>query len=153
MIDLEYEMTYRLEVTGPLVSTDGSSADPRRQFWVMQSATLEGSRVHAKTPLPGIDWFSPYGDGFGRPHVRLPFQTDDGAVLLMEYRGIVQATEPFTAAVRDNGSTEWHEQYMRMAMTFDTTSDKYRWLTQHLFMARGRLLGAKLLEYEIYRVR
>jgi hypothetical protein len=71
----------------------------------------------------------------------------------MEYRGIVHATAAFTRAVEQDTPTEWSDQYMRMAVAFDTTSPRYAWLTQSPFIARGRLRGAKDLEYEIFRVR
>jgi hypothetical protein len=41
---------------------------------------------------------------------------------------------------------------MRMAMWFDTTNPAYGWLTHHLFLARGRLLGTRTVEYDVYRV-
>jgi hypothetical protein len=41
---------------------------------------------------------------------------------------------------------------MRMSLIFDTTSPSYAWLTQSLFIARGRLLGAKSIEYDVYRL-
>jgi hypothetical protein len=153
MIELEPAMTYRLEVTGPVAATDGSAPNPRRQFWQMSRATLEGPRIRATTTMPGIDWFTPYPGGYGRPHVRLALQTDDGASVLLEYHGIVQASAAFTQAVEADTSTQWTDQYMRMALTFDTSAERYAWLMQNLFIARGRLLGAKQIEYDVYRVR
>ena len=70
----------------------------------------------------------------------------------MEYRGIVHATEAFNRAIENNTATRWKDQYMRMALMFDTTSVKYAWLVRHLFLARGRLLAAKTIEYEVYCV-
>lgn len=114
----------------------------------MTNATLEGEDIKATTPLPGIDWFTPHSPDFGRPHVRIPFQTDDGALLLMEYRGIVHATDTFKSAVDDNTATQWEDQYMRMAIMFDTTSTRYAWLVRHLFWlaedcSRQRRLSTK----------
>jgi hypothetical protein len=152
MIHTALEMTYRLDVRGPLEPHDGSEPNSRTQYWEMSHATLTGPRIRAATAMVGIDWFTPYGNGYGRPHVRLPFQTDDGALVLLEYRGIVHASDAFTQAVQKDEPTDWGDQYMRMALTFDTTSQRYAWLTQNLFIARGRLLGAKSIEYEIYRV-
>jgi hypothetical protein len=40
MLELESAMIYRLEVSGPLASADGSDSSPRRQFWQMTRATL-----------------------------------------------------------------------------------------------------------------
>jgi hypothetical protein len=152
MLELEHVMTYRLEVAGPLVGSDDSDTQPHTQFWRMTQATLEGPRIRATTPMSGLDWFAPQGNGYGRPHVRLPFRTDDGAVVLLEYRGIVHATEAFNKAVENDTATQWGEQYMRMALMFETASLRYQWLTQSLFIARGRLLAAKTLEYDVYRV-
>jgi hypothetical protein len=151
-IELEFAMTYRLQVRGPLESKDGSPPNPRVQFWQMTSATLEGPKLRATSAMPGTDWFTPFGDGYGRPHVRLPFHTDDGALIFLEYRGIVHATPEFVRAVEEDRATDWHDQYMRMALSFDTMSDQYAWLTQSLFLARGRLRGAKDIEYDVFRV-
>jgi len=153
MIELEHAMIYRLDVSGPVESNDSSPDNPRRQFWQMSKATLEGPRIKAVTAMPGIDWFTPYPNGYGRPHVRLPFHTDDGAVVLLEYRGIVHASQAFSTAVEENTPTQWEDQYMRMALTFETAAPRYEWLMQSLFLARGRLLGSKSLEYDVYRVR
>lgn len=151
-MQLQLEMTYRLKVRGPLESRDGSPASERRQYWEMASATLEGARIRASSAMPGIDWFTPAADGFGRPHVRLPFYSDDGALILLEYHGVVHASPAFVRAVEHDTATQWSDQYMRMALYFETTSPRYAWLTQHLFVARGRLLGAKEIEYEVYRL-
>ena len=70
MIQLELAMIYTLDVTGPLDSSD-AGATPGVKFWQMTHATLDGPNIRAKTPLPGIDWFTPLGDGYGKPHVRL----------------------------------------------------------------------------------
>jgi hypothetical protein len=152
MIELEPTMIYRLNVAGPAKGADGSASNPRRQFWQMTSATLEGRNIRAETVMPGIDWFTPYPDGYGRPHVRLAFRTDDGALVLLEYYGIVHASAAFTRAVESDTSTQWHDQYMRMALMFDTPDGRYAWLMQNLFIARGRLLGAHAIEYDVYRV-
>jgi hypothetical protein len=153
MIELEHEMIYRLEVAGPVQADDGSGSNPRRQVWQMSRATLLGPRIDASTAMPGIDWFTPYPNGYGRPHVRLSFLANDGALLLLEYRGIVEASRPFLQAIEEDTPTRWEDQYMRMALTFDTASPRYEWLTQNLFIARGRLLGRKSLEYDVYRIK
>jgi hypothetical protein len=109
MIELEPVMTYRLEVRGPLEAADGSPKSERRQYWQMVKATLDGPRIHAVSAMPGIDWFTPLAGGFGRPHVRLAFHTDNGALLLLEYSGLVHATDMFTQAVEKDLATDWND--------------------------------------------
>lgn len=150
LIELHHAMIYRLEVAGPLESKDVPKGNPRRQFWQMSKATLKGEGIDASSPMPGIDWFTPYPNGYGRPHVRLPFIANDGALVLLEYRGIVEASKAFQTAVEQNKPTQWPDQYMRMALTFETASPRYEWFMQSLFIARGRLLGSRSLD--VYRV-
>ena len=103
----------------------------RRQWWQMTRATLDGPDIHAVSAMPGIDWFTPYPNGYGRPHVRLPFHTSDGgALILLEYQGIVHASDVFVRAVERDTSTQWDDQCMRMALIFDTTADRYAWLDE-----------------------
>jgi Protein of unknown function (DUF3237) len=64
----------------------------------------------------------------------------------------VQQTDAFKTAAAANEETGWDDQYMRMIFCFDTGAKKYSWLNTNLFVARGRLIGAAELEYEIYRV-
>ena len=74
-------------------------------------------------------------DGFWRPDVRVQLATDDDAVVLLHYRGLVQQTDEFTRAASENRETTWTDQYMCMIMTFDTGAEKYAWLNQSLFLA------------------
>jgi hypothetical protein len=151
MIALTHEMIYRLTNKGPLGTTDGS---PRgaRQYWEMSHATLSGPRINATLGMAGGDWMIYGPDGFGRPDVRMQFVTDDGALILLQYTGLVERTAAFTAAAEAGRETAWTDQYMRMTMTFDTGIQKYDWLNRHLFVARGRLAGPNAIEYDVYRV-
>jgi len=148
---LEFEMTYRLKVKGPLPPTDGSPRGPR-QYWEMAEGTLTGKRINATITMPGSDWMNVGSDGFWRPDVRVQFVTDDNAVILLHYTGLVEQTEAFAAAAEAGRETGWADQYMRMALSFDTGAERYGWLNRSLFVAKGRLAGPGELEYAIYRV-
>jgi Protein of unknown function (DUF3237) len=151
MPELEYAFTYRLRVRGPLPPTKGSPRS-ERLYWEMTEATLEGPAIKARTTMPGGDWFAPGADGFGRPDVRLQFVTDDGAVILLHYTGLVHMTDAFAQAAEAGAETRFEDVTMRMAMTFDTGASQYAWLNQSLFIAEGRLAGKDRLEYRVYRV-
>jgi hypothetical protein len=151
MPNLEFEMIYRLRVRGPMPSTKGSPHG-ERIYWEMSEATLEGARIRARTEMPGGDWYTAGPDGYGRPDVRLQFVTEDGAAILLHYTGLVETNEAFTAAAANGDATRFEDNYMRMAMSFDTGAAKYAWLNKHLFIAEGRLSGKEQLEYRVYRV-
>jgi hypothetical protein len=100
----------------------------------------------------GIDWMGVGADGLWRPDVRVQFLTDDGAVVLMAYTGLVQQTRRFAEAAEADEATEWGDQYMRLSIRFETAAPRYAWPNTSLFVARGHLLGAGHIEYQIFRV-
>jgi Protein of unknown function (DUF3237) len=150
-LSLEPEMTYRVRTTKPSAPTQGSSIG-KVQYWELSEATLSGGRINATLLATGGDWMQMSDDGFWRPHVRAQFVTDDGAVVLMHYTGLVEQTDAFKRAAEKNQSTAWDDQYMRLSINFATNNDRYRWLEQSLFIAAGRFLGTGEIEYAILRV-
>jgi Protein of unknown function (DUF3237) len=150
-IGLEREMVYRVRTTQPLDPTEGSPLGAR-QYWQVSEATLEGPRIRATLAATGLDWMAVSGDGYWRPDVRAQFVTDDGAVILLHYTGLVEQTETFKAAAEADRETGFDAQYMRLSMSFETGAERYRWLNTNLFVAQGRLLGTGHIEYEVFRV-
>jgi hypothetical protein len=118
----------------------------------MTEGTLRGDRIQATIAMSGGDWHIVGSDRFGRPDVRVQFVTEDGVPILLHYTGLVERTSVFNRAAQSGSSTGWDDQYMRMFMTFDTGAERYAWLNEHLFVARGRLAGRAEIEYEIFRV-
>jgi hypothetical protein len=149
--DLDFEMTYAVRTTHPLEPTVGAPFGAK-QFWQVSEATLDGARVKAHLAGTGIDWMSVSSDGYWRPDVHAQLITDDGAVILMHYTGLVQQTERFAAAADADQPTDWADQYMRLAVCFETGAQQYLWLNTSLYIAKGRLLGTGHIEYEVYRV-
>jgi len=95
--DLDFEMTYTVRTTHPLEPTVGSPFGAK-QFWQVSEATLDGARIKAHLAGAGLDWMSVSSDGYWRPDVHAQFLTDDAAVILMHYTGLVQQTGRFAAA-------------------------------------------------------
>ena len=151
MPTLDFEMTYRFRTRGPLKSTAGAPTG-EREYWEMTQGTLEGQRIRASIAMPGGDWYLAGSDGYGRPDVRVQLVTDDDAVLLLHYRGLVQVTEAFRHAAASGTETRFEDQYMRMVMFFETGADQYAWLNQSVFVAEGRIAGRNEIEYRVYRV-
>lgn len=151
MIGLSPEMTYRVTTTQPLDPTTGAPGGAL-QYWQVSEATLQGPRIDARLAATGGDWMRMDDDGFWRPDVRAQFLTHDGAVILMRYTGLVEQTAAFRNAAGADRPTDWDDQYMRLALHFETGAREYRWLTRHLFVAAGRLLGTGRIEYAVHRI-
>jgi hypothetical protein len=151
MMSLEPEFAYRVTTADPLPSTAGSPFGSRI-YWTVTDAVLEGPRLNARLAAPGMDWMAASDDGFWRPDVRAAFLTQDGATIFMHYTGLVQQTDRFIAAAEANRPTAWEDQYMRLILNFETGAADYKWLTQSLFVAAGRLLGTGRIEYAVHRL-
>ena len=151
MIGLEFEMTHRFTTRGPLGRTEHSPIGAR-EYWEMSHGTLTGARIEATIGMPGGDWNVLSTDRFGRPDVRVQLVTDDGALVLLHYTGLVERSPKFVRAAERNASTDWADQYMRMFMRFDTGAPRYSWLNESLFIAEGRLHGTNEVEYAVYRL-
>jgi Protein of unknown function (DUF3237) len=151
MVGLEQEMTYRVRVTGPLETTTGAPTG-ERQYWQVDEATLSGDRIEARLAMPGGDWMLVGPDGYWRPDVRVQLVTADDAVVLLHYTGLVEQTDRFVAAAAAGRETGWDDQYMRMALRFETGAERYAWLVRNLFVAAGRLVGPGEIEYRVFRL-
>jgi hypothetical protein len=150
MLELSYEMTFRERIEGPLGPTTGS---PDRLCWQIAEATLAGPRIQATLAMPGIDWIRLGRDGIRRQDQRAQFLTEDGALVLLHYdTALIRGGPVFLDALESGAETAFTDQYMCMAPQFEVDRSDYDWLTQSLFIARGRLAGPKRVEYEIYRV-
>jgi hypothetical protein len=151
MIALAREMTYRVRVSGPLPGTAGAPLG-EIQYWEMTEATLRGPRITARSRMPGGDWMRVGGDGLWRPNVRVQLVTDDDAVVLLRYDGLVKPTPAFLDAAQQGRATAFEDQYLRQVLRFETGAARYLWLTQDLFVAEGRLAGRGEIEYAVYRL-
>jgi hypothetical protein len=148
---LVFAMTYVVRTTEPLDPTSDSPWGAR-QYWQVSEAVLDGPDIKAHLAATGVDWMGVSSDGFWRPDVRAQFLTDDGAVVLMHYTGLVEQTDRFAKAAEADEPTQWRDQYMRLSVRFETGAPRYGWLNTSLFVARGRLLGTGHIEYEVFRV-
>lgn len=150
MIDLEYEMTFAEWIEGPLGPTTGS---PARLCWKIAEATLAGPRITANLAMPGTDWIRLDSNGIRRQDQRTQFLTEDGTLILMRYdAAVIRGDETFSLALASGRETVYADQYVYMTPQFDVSDGTYDWLTQNLFIGRGRLAGPKRVEYQVYRV-
>ncbi len=150
MLDHEYEMTFAERIEGPLGPTVGA---PARLCWKIAEATLIGPRITASLAIPGTDWIRLDSSGIRRQDQRTQFLAEDGTLILMRYDvALIRGDEGFSRALETGEQTGFGDQYMYMVPQFEVGDDAYAWLTQSLFIARGRLAGPKRIEYEVYRV-
>jgi Protein of unknown function (DUF3237) len=112
---------------------------------------VTGPRLNGQVLSGGGDWALIGSDGRVRLDVRGQFETDDGAFVYMTYDGIIEFNEAMQQAMASGGETDFGDQYFRTTPRFETGDERYRWLTQSVFVARGRAYRSGVA-YEVFRV-
>ena len=135
------EFLFRLEAeTGspPPVSVPGGPHGDRL-IVTATSGTFVGPRLRGRiVPGPGSEWATAMPGGVVRADVRLVLETDDGAAILMTYRGV--------------GRPEEGTLRVRTAPLFETGDERYRWLNEVQAVGRGEPI-ANGIGYDVYRLR
>jgi hypothetical protein len=102
-------------------------------------------------PQAGSDWLLERADGSFQQDVRLTLETDDGALVLMSYRGVRHALPEVSARLARGEQVDRSEYYLRIAPFFETASERYAWLNHLVAVGVGaRAPGG--VEYEVFAV-
>jgi hypothetical protein len=143
------EFSFRASLKAPLEF--GAGPFGARIYFEVTSGRAEGERFKADVLPGGGDWLLVGPDGLARLDVRAQFRTDDGALVYVQYSGVLELNEKVTNALATGGSTEVEDQYFRATPRFETGDDRYAWMQQSVFLSAGRLSNGGV-EYTVYRV-
>ena len=149
-MELVHEMTYHAMLRAPLAIGPGPFGD--RMFFEAIEGKLDGPRISGRFVGGGGDWLLLGSDGFGRLDVRAQIETDDGALVYVQYHGVLEMNDAIQAAMATAGETEFADQYFRTAPRFETGDARYAWLNQAVFVGEGRLFPGFAVEYRVYRL-
>lgn len=145
---LEPLMTYRAELLPP--EDIGAGPFGVRRIVPVSGGSFEGPRLRGRIRSTGADWLMIGADGFGRLDVRATFETDDGALLYLRYRGILEVNERTIRALENGEPTEYGEIYFMTQPVFETGDPCYAWLNKVVAVAEGRVLPGAV-EYRVYQ--
>lgn len=149
-IELVHEFTYWGAVKPPVPIGPGPWGT--RLFFEVTGGEAQGERFTAKAFGGGADWAVVGPDGFARLDVRIQFETHDGAFVYAYYDGLLEMNEAVGAALQNGTGTDYADQYFRTSPRFETGDERYAWLNQSMFVARGHVLEGRRVEYEVHRV-
>ena len=119
----------------------GSTPAGRRQVVKGKGGSIEGPRIRGVVPRGAQALVLERGDGVVRTDVRLTIETDDGAIILMTYRGTRHGAPDVLARVRAGEDVPADAYYFRIVVTgFETSSPRYEWLNRVVAVATGQRL-------------
>jgi Protein of unknown function (DUF3237) len=106
----------------------------------VEEATLSGDRINGRLKgRSAADWITVVGTT-GSVDVRLTFETDDAALVFVQYRGRLDLTNGAGSAP------------VYVAPTFETSAPQYAWLNLVQAVGKGSIDGHRL-HYEWFEVR
>ena len=117
----------------------GRTPAGRRIVFKVSDGRITGERLSGRQvgQVDG-DWLTIGADGVGTLDVRLLLETDDGALVLIQYHGRVDTSTPNAP--------------IYTAPRFETGDERYAWLNTIQAVGKGTLDGT-ILTYEVCEVR
>ena len=123
-----------------------------RLLVVVTEATIEGPRLRASLLPGGTDWLTVTPDETILLDCRLLFETDDGAMIAMTYRGLRHGPPGTIARVNRGEALDPSLFYHRVAVFFETSSPKYAWLNKMLAIGARAANAQHGAAYEVFEV-
>lgn len=135
----------------PTLELGDTPAGKRRVFRVSGGQFI-GDRLRGEVlPEAGSDLLLVRQDGSSQQDVRLILRTDDGALILMTYRGVRHASPEVSARIARGEPVGPSEYYLRTAPFFETSSTKYAWLNKIVSIGIGER-QPNGVTYEVFEI-
>ena len=109
---------------------------------------FQGERLRGEVLPGGSDWQTALADGTILLDAKLPLRTEDGAHIIMTYRGVRAASPEVLARMTAGEDVDPREYHFRINPTFFTSDPRYDWLNR--VVAFG--LGQRLPSGPVYNV-
>jgi len=132
----------------------GKTPRGKRGIGFVKSGTFEGPAMRGEV-LGGSDHLLVLTDGAAIPDVRLALRTNDGALIQMEYKGVLRAPRAVMAKFAEPETLDPKEYYFRVAVFFETADERYAFLNQAVCVGYGyplRLNGNNGVRYEVFKI-
>jgi hypothetical protein len=139
-------MTLKLAVNG--LQAVGETPSGNRRIGLVAGGTFEGPKLRGKVLPGGADWIIVRNDGVTTLDVRIVLETDDGAMIGLQYRGLRHGPDDVMAKVNSGQFVDPSQYYFRTTITFETASPKYAWLNK----AFGIGTGSRPPEGPVYEI-
>lgn len=131
-------------VSSVIAADLGVTPTGRRLMVTIREAVWKGDRLNARLKEGTIagDWMVIGQDGTTLTDIRLTLETDDGALIYVEYKGLRNLAL----------ALEGIDTPVYIAPRFETSDQRYSWLNKIQAIGKGVANGESRI-YEIYEVR
>src|SRR3954465_12297903 len=150
--DPSLTLVYRLEAVLGEPLDLGEVGHGRRRIVPQVSGTFEGPHMKGKL-LPGVsaDWQIVLPDGTALTDIRYTLQTEDGALLYVQSRGIRHGSAEVLARLARGEDVDASEYTFRTSTQIETAAPELDWLNKGIFIGVGARAPDGVI-YETYLV-
>jgi Protein of unknown function (DUF3237). len=143
---------YRLEATVGEPLELGEIAEGRRRIVPLTGGDFAGPELNGKL-LPGssADWQIVLPDGTALGDIRYTLQTDDGALLYVQSRGVRHGHAEVLARLARGDDVDASEYTFRTSTQIETAAPRLDWLNKGVFISVGGRQPDRVI-YETYLV-
>jgi hypothetical protein len=129
----QYVFTVTAEIAD--VTTAGETGHGVRRIIPITGGHVKGEEVNGRVLPFGADFQIIRGSELIDLEARYAFETDDGAVVYVENKGIRFGPVELLQKLKRGEPVDPKLIYFRTVPKFETGHEKYRWLMQHIFVA------------------
>jgi hypothetical protein len=153
MTELKSHLLFDISITLHPIQEIGKTPAGERRVIPVSGGRFNGERLNGVIlPHAGSDLLLLRADGSFQQDVRLTLRTDDGALILMTYRGVRHSSPDVSQRIARGESIAPSNYYLRIAPFFETAAPDYSWLNTILSVGVGERQpnGARYEVYEIF---
>jgi Protein of unknown function (DUF3237) len=147
-----FEYLFRAAVELAPLQRIGPVAAGERRVYPIVGGTFAGERLRGVVLPGGADWQIVRPDGAALLDARYTIQTDDGALILVQNRGIRHGPPEVLARALRGEIVDPAEYYFRTTPTFETSAPQYAWLNDLIGICSA-VRGAAAVIIDFYAVR
>lgn len=151
--DFRYLCSYRADFTEPQQMV-GKAHFGRRMIAALTGGVVEGERLSGRVLPGGGDWATIDDRKTLRLDARVTFETDDGALIFVSYRGVLRPM-PLVGEYAAKGGPKTDEErakvYFRTVPIFETGDARYAWLNDIVTVGMGEAIGGAV-RYDVFEV-
>jgi Protein of unknown function (DUF3237) len=150
--DPRLTLVYRLEATLGEPLDLGDTAQGHRRIVPLSGGRFDGPELSGDlVPGASADWQTLLSDGTALGDIRYTLQTDDGALLYVQSRGVRHGSPEVLERLGRGEDVDPSEYTFRTSTWIETASSELDWLNKGVFVGvGGRAPGAVI--YETYLV-
>lgn len=137
MLKHTFLMQMALNVNANQAHVIGTIGRYNRMIATISGGSFSGPYLNGHVLPGGADWVLMGSDGSMEIDVRTTLQTDDGALIYLQYKGRFRASAKAREKLNNGLSLADDEYSLAVTAAFETGYDRYHWLNDAIVVGTG----------------